>query len=60
LILDPLLGHPEFSRHITDLNLRDLGRVMVDVAINKTGESRYRVLENREIRAMVESRARSK
>jgi uncharacterized protein YbjT (DUF2867 family) len=38
----------------------DLGRVMVDVAINKTGESRYRVLENREIRAMVESRARSK
>jgi uncharacterized protein YbjT (DUF2867 family) len=33
----------------------DLGRVMVDIAINETGESRNRVLENSEIRAMVES-----
>jgi uncharacterized protein YbjT (DUF2867 family) len=33
----------------------DLGRVMVDVAINETGESRNHVLENREIRAMAES-----
>jgi uncharacterized protein YbjT (DUF2867 family) len=33
----------------------DLGGVMVDVAINETGESRKLVLENREIRAMVES-----
>jgi uncharacterized protein YbjT (DUF2867 family) len=33
----------------------DLGRVMVDVAINETGESRNVVLENRDIRAMVES-----
>ena len=33
----------------------DLGRVMVDVAINETGESRNHVFENREIREMVES-----
>ena len=33
----------------------DLGRVMVNIAINETGESRNLVLENREIRAMVES-----
>ncbi len=33
----------------------DLGQVMVDVAINETGESRNLVLENRAIRAMVES-----
>jgi uncharacterized protein YbjT (DUF2867 family) len=36
----------------------DLGQVMVDVAVNETGESRKHVLENREIRAMVDSRAR--
>lgn len=33
----------------------DLGRVMVDVAISGTGERRSLILENREIRAMVES-----
>jgi uncharacterized protein YbjT (DUF2867 family) len=38
----------------------DLGRVMVDVAINEAGESRNHLLENREIRAMVESRALSR
>ena len=38
----------------------DLGRVMVDVAVNETGESQEHVLENREILAMVESRARSR
>ena len=33
----------------------DLGRVMVDLAISETGESRSLVLENRDIRAMVGS-----
>jgi uncharacterized protein YbjT (DUF2867 family) len=33
----------------------DLGRVMVDVAVNETGESQNLVLENREILAMVKS-----
>jgi uncharacterized protein YbjT (DUF2867 family) len=33
----------------------DLGRAMVDLAISETGESRSLVLENRDIRAMVES-----
>ena len=33
----------------------DLGRAMVDVAVNETGESRNLILENREIRAMVKS-----
>ena len=36
----------------------DLGRVMVDVATNETGEFQNRVLENREIREVVESRRR--
>lgn len=33
----------------------DLGRAMVDVALSETAESRSLVLENRDIRAMVES-----
>jgi uncharacterized protein YbjT (DUF2867 family) len=33
----------------------DLGRVMVDLAISETGKSRSVVLENRDLRAMVES-----
>src|ERR1700722_21083 len=33
----------------------DLARAMVDVAVRETGESRTQVLENRDIRAMVES-----
>ncbi len=33
----------------------DLGRVMVDLALSETGESRNLILENREIRAMVKS-----
>jgi uncharacterized protein YbjT (DUF2867 family) len=33
----------------------DLGRAMVDLAISETGKSRSVVLENRDIRAMVES-----
>jgi uncharacterized protein YbjT (DUF2867 family) len=33
----------------------DLARAMVDVAVQETGESRTQVLENRDIRAMVES-----
>jgi uncharacterized protein YbjT (DUF2867 family) len=33
----------------------DLGRAMVDLAVSETGESRSLVLENRDIRAMVES-----
>jgi uncharacterized protein YbjT (DUF2867 family) len=33
----------------------DLGRAMVDVAVRETGERRTLVLENRDIRAMVES-----
>ena len=33
----------------------DLGRAMVDPAISETGKSRSVVLENRDIRAMVES-----
>jgi uncharacterized protein YbjT (DUF2867 family) len=33
----------------------DLGRVMVDLALRETGESRNLILENREIRAMVKS-----
>ena len=37
----------------------DLGRAMVDVAISETRESRNMVLENREIRAMVESLRRA-
>ena len=37
----------------------DLGRAMVDVAISETRESRNMVLENRDIRAMVESLRRA-
>jgi hypothetical protein len=33
----------------------DLGRAMVDVAIRRTGEPRSLVLENRDIRALVEA-----
>jgi hypothetical protein len=33
----------------------DLGRAMVDLAISETGESRSLVLENRDVRAMVET-----
>jgi len=42
-----------FPNHV--IRADDLGRAMVDLAISETGESRSLVLENRDIRAMVES-----
>ena len=41
------------------IRAEDLGRTMVDVAISETRESRHMVLENRDIRAMVESLRRA-